>query len=181
MHHSFSSKNYVTPGAADYPFYMRKHNPPILFDSVLNTPERLHRVRNFNDFAVDVTASKLPQWVFVTPNMDNDAHDTTIDFAADWLKFWLEPLLVDERFNGNRTLILLTFDENENHSENNNVFSLLLGNAVPASLHGTVDHTYYTHYSAMSTVQSNWKLGCLGRGDTDTYVPLCKKTYVSCN
>ncbi|KAI0029682.1 phosphoesterase family-domain-containing protein [Vararia minispora EC-137] len=164
---SFSSVNYVTPGAADYPFYMRKHNPPILFDSVLKNPSRLARVRNFNDFAVDATAGALPQWLFVTPNMVNDAHDTTIDFAANWLQFWLEPLLEDERFNNERTLILLTFDENESQNQNNNIFGLLLGGAVPSSMKGTVDTTYYTHYSAMSTVQSNWGLGCLGRGDTD--------------
>lgn len=31
---SFSSKNYATPGAADYAYYMRKHVPPLLYDSV---------------------------------------------------------------------------------------------------------------------------------------------------
>ena len=122
--------------------------------------------------------------------MANDAHDSelnlplrthdatkltlillaTIDFAASWLKFWLEPLLLDPRFNDDRTLILLTFDENESHNLNNNVFSVLLGGAVHEGLHGTVDHTYYTHYSAMSTVQANWALGSLGRGDTDPCV-----------
>ena len=124
--------------------------------------------------------------------MANDAHDSelnlclrthdatkltlillaTIDFAASWLKFWLEPLLLDPRFNDDRTLILLTFDENESHNLNNNVFAELLGGAVPERLHGTVDHTYYTHYSAVSTVQANWALGSLGRGDTDPCVHL---------
>jgi hypothetical protein len=65
----FSSADYVTPGAANYPFYMRKHNPPTLYDSVLDNPERTARIRNFNDFAVDATAGALPQWIFVTPNM----------------------------------------------------------------------------------------------------------------
>ena len=60
---SFSSSNYVTPGASDYAYYMRKHNPPILYDSVKTVPERAARVRNFNDFAVDVNASALPQWM----------------------------------------------------------------------------------------------------------------------
>ena len=59
----FSSINYITPGASDYAYYMRKHNPPILYDSVKNVPERAARVRNFNDFAMDVNASALPQWM----------------------------------------------------------------------------------------------------------------------
>ena len=109
---------------------------------------------------------------FVTPNMVNDAHDTTIDFAASFLSYWLEPLLSDERFNDNRTLILVTFDENENYDINNNIFAVLLGGAVPGELRGTVDTTYYTHYSSMSSVQANWGLGSLGRGDTDACVPL---------
>ena len=109
---------------------------------------------------------------FVTPNMVNDAHDTTIDFAASFLSYWLEPLLSDERFNDNCTLILVTFDENENYDINNNIFAVLLGGAVPEELRGTVDTTYYTHYSSMSSVQANWGLGSLGRGDTDPCVPL---------
>ncbi|VDB91576.1 unnamed protein product [Peniophora sp. CBMAI 1063] len=171
---NFASQNYLSPGAAPFEFYMRKHNPPILYDSVINVPSRAARVRNFNDFAEDIGASALPQWMFVTPNMANDAHDTTIDFTASWLEYWLEPLLLDSRFNDDRTLILLTFDENESHNLNNNVFAVLLGGAVPSNLHGTADHTYYTHYSAMSTVQANWALGSLGRGDTD---PIMSNVY----
>jgi phospholipase C len=125
--------------------------------------------RNFNDFTADIKADALPQWIFVTPNIVNDAHDTTVDFAGKWLDFWLEPLLKDPRFNDDRTLILLTFDENETHGINNQVFSVLLGGAVPRHLRGTVDSTYYTHYSAMSTVQANWRLGSLGRNDTNKY------------
>jgi hypothetical protein len=40
------------------------------------------------------------------------------------------------------------------------------GGAVPAKLHGTTDDTLYTHYSTLSTVQANWGLKSLGRGDT---------------
>ena len=133
-------------------------------------PARAALHRTFNDFAVDVNASALPQWMFITPNLVNDAHDTTIDFVSQWLAFWLVPLLSDKRFNDDRTLILLTFDENETGSVNNQVYSLLLGGAVPASMHGTVDSTYYTHYSPLSTVQANWGLGSLGRGDTNKWV-----------
>jgi hypothetical protein len=35
---------------------------------------------------------------------------------------------------------------------------------------GTVDSTFYTHYSSLSSVQNKWGLGSLGRQDTNTTV-----------
>jgi hypothetical protein len=64
----------------------------------------------------------------------------------------------------------LQFDENETATVANKVFSVLLGGAVPAKLRGTVDSTYYTHYSAISTIQSNWRLKSLGRQDVNKTV-----------
>ena len=99
--------------------------------------------------------------------MLDDGHDTTIDYAANWTNFWLGGLLNDTNFNDNRTLIVLTFDETETYTVNNQVFTLLLGGVIPESSRGTVDSTYYTHYSCLSTVEANWGLGSLGRGDTN--------------
>ncbi|KAJ7123634.1 phosphoesterase family-domain-containing protein [Mycena epipterygia] len=167
---SFTAPNYGNASAAPYPYYMRKHNPLIIYDSISQDPTRSGRIRNFNDFANDVVNGTLPQWVFVTPNMINDAHDTTIDFAASFLEYWLLPLLTDPRVNDDETLILLTFDENETGVIQNTIFSLALGGVVPLKLRGTTDDTLYTHYSSLSTVQANWGLDSLGRQDTNPTV-----------
>ncbi|KAJ6615801.1 phosphoesterase family-domain-containing protein [Mycena sp. CBHHK59/15] len=164
---SYTATNYGDRSAAPYTYYVRKHNPLIIYDSISQDPARATRIRNFNDFANDVVNGTLPQWVFVTPNMINDAHDTTIDFAASFLEYWLLPLLTDPRVNDEHTLILLTFDENETSAIQNTVFSLALGGAVPLKLRGTTDDTFYTHYSSLSTVQANWGLRSLGRQDTN--------------
>ncbi|KAJ7106549.1 phosphoesterase family-domain-containing protein [Mycena epipterygia] len=132
-------------------------------------PKRAPRIRTFTDFANDVVNGTIPQWVFVTPNMVNDAHDTTIDFAASFLEYWLF-LLTDPRVNDAETLILLTFDENESYGIQNGVWSLGLGGAIPLALRGTTDDTLYTHYSTLSTVQANWGLGSLGRQDPNACV-----------
>lgn len=71
--------------------------------------------------------------------------------------------------NNDRTLILLTFDENETYDIQNRIFTLALGGAVPEELKGTEDNTFYTHYSTISSVEANWGLGSLGRGDTNKY------------
>ena len=38
-----------------YTYYVRKHNPLIVYDSVALNATRAARIRNFNDFAVDVS------------------------------------------------------------------------------------------------------------------------------
>lgn len=43
----------------------------------------------------------------------------------------------------------------------------MLGGGLPSDLKGTTDSTFYTHYSALSTVQANWGLKSLGRGDAN--------------
>jgi hypothetical protein len=96
--------------------------------------------------------------------------DTSPAFFSNWTTYWLLPLLADERFNDNRTLILLTFDENESYTAENRVFSVLLGGVVPANMKGQTDSTYYTHYSTISTVEANWQLKNLGRNDVNKTV-----------
>ncbi|KAJ7933819.1 phosphoesterase family-domain-containing protein [Mycena leptocephala] len=168
--YQYAASNYASPSSPPYPYYQRKHNPLVIFDAVSQDPARAARIRSFNDFANDVVNGTLPQWVFVTPNIINDGHDTLIDYAASFLEYWLLPLLTDARFNGPETLILLTFDENETHTEQNRVWALAFGGAIPLKLRGTTDDTFYSHYSSLSTVQENWELKSLGRQDANATV-----------
>ncbi|KAI8333344.1 phosphoesterase family-domain-containing protein [Chlamydoabsidia padenii] len=143
--------------------YVRKHNPAIIHDSVALNPDRVKNVVPATQLDLDIKAGKLPNWMFFTPNMLNDAHDTNATYAGDWLQNFYKSTLTKM----DNTLILLTFDENHSKkTERNRVWSLLLG-AVPEKLKGTIDHTYYSHYSTLNTVESNWDLGSLGRGDAE--------------
>lgn len=121
---------------------------------------------SFNDLNIDLAAKQVPQFVFMSPNMLNDGHNTTLDYATNWSASFLPTLLADDAFPANeRTLILLTYDESEDYSQPNKIASLLLGSAVPPFLHGTEDDTFYTHYSILSSLQHNWGLPNLGRYD----------------
>jgi acid phosphatase len=97
----------------------------------------------------------------------NDGHDSTIDIAGNWSRSFLAPLLNNTSFM-NRTLVLVTFDENETYTIKNKIWGVLLGDVIPANLRGTKDNTFYTHYSAISTIEANWALYHLGRGDVIT-------------
>ncbi|KAJ9478559.1 Acid phosphatase [Pseudozyma hubeiensis] len=164
---NYTSKNYITPGANPYTYYVRKHNPCAMMDYISGSPKRAIYNRNFNDLAADVGNDTMPQWNFITPNMVNDGHDTTAAFFSNWTSYFLTPMLAEPKFNNNRTLVLLTFDENDSYSAPNKIFTLALGGAVPSNLKNTTDHTYMTHYSAISSVEANWNLKSLGRGDTN--------------
>ncbi len=67
----------------------------------------------------------------------------------------------------NEALVLITFDESENYTIRNQVWSCLIGGVIPAKLRNTTDDTFYTHYSALHTVELNWDLGSLNRGDAN--------------
>ncbi|KAF4637428.1 hypothetical protein G7Y89_g661 [Cudoniella acicularis] len=153
-------------GANDY---VRKHNGLVSYDSVTSNLDRLAKIKNFTMFDRDLANNQLPQWMFITPNMTNDGHDTSVTVAGEWARGFLTPLLSNSNFM-QKTLILVTFDETETQTGINNVFSVLLGDAVPASSRGTTNATAYNHYSQMATVENNWSLGNLGLGDA-TGVP----------
>lgn len=153
------------------------YSPAIVFNSIANTPDKAAKVKNSTLFYSDLKANKLPQWLFITPNMFNDGHDTNVTFAAKWLETFLTPLLSDKNFMDN-TLVHITFDENENYAIQNKVFTILLGDAVPTELIGTIDTNFYDHYSEISTVEANWDLHTLGRWDVgaNVFAHVAKKT-----
>ncbi|TKA79113.1 hypothetical protein B0A55_02406 [Friedmanniomyces simplex] len=147
--------------------YVRKHNPPVLYDEN-TTPARLSYQKNFTQFCADLEAKQLPQWMFITPNMTDDGHDSSVTVAGTWARGFLEPLMKNEYFMKD-TLILITFDENETQTDVNRVFSILLGGAVRGK-EGTKDANYYNHYSEIATVEANWCLNTLGRWDVGANV-----------
>ncbi|KAF3173941.1 hypothetical protein EYR41_004366 [Orbilia oligospora] len=149
--------------------YVKKHNPLIMHASVADFPDRRACIKNFTLFYEDLKSNKLPQWLFITPDQQNNGHDTSVTYAGKWLRGFLEPLLDDPNFINN-TLVLVTFDENDTYSKQNRVFSILLGDVIPKNLIGSADKGFYNHYSELSTVQANWGLKSLGRYDVGANV-----------
>ena len=148
--------------------YVRKHNPAIIYDAN-NTPQRLENIKNLTMLYEDLNSNTLPQWMFITPNMTDDGHDTSVTVAGTWTRNFVEPLLNDTRFMQNTT-VLITFDENHTYTQQNRVLGILLGDAIPQNLIGTTDSNFYDHYSEIATVEANWDLYTLGRWDVGANV-----------
>ena len=157
--------------------YVRKHNPAVNYASVSDSPERLARIKNLSltdvsrsEFHKDLAANTLPQWMFITPNMTSDGHDTSVTVAGVWARAFLEPLLSDKRFM-QRTMVLLTWDESEiDPNTRNAILGVAIGDAIPDELFGTTDDSFYNHYSEIATVSANWDLPTLGRWDVGANV-----------
>ncbi|TPX17046.1 uncharacterized protein E0L32_012303 [Thyridium curvatum] len=149
--------------------YVRKHNPAIIYNSVASSADRISQIKNLTMFYKDLENNSLPQWMFITPNMTSDAHDSDITTAGTWTRNFLQPLLNDSRFMSN-TLVLVTFDENSNYARQNRILGILLGDAVPQELVGTTDNNFYNHYSEIASVEANWGLHHLGRWDVGANV-----------
>ncbi|CAM0139479.1 hypothetical protein VKS41_004711 [Umbelopsis sp. WA50703] len=145
--------------------YVRKHDPAIIYDSIGLNSTRSQNVVPAGQLSIDLAAGLVPDWVFYTPNMTNDGHDSSAEVAGNWLAGFLNTTLNNQTFL-QETLILITFDENDTYPKANRVWSLLMG-AIPSNLKNTTDPTFYTHYSSLSTVEQNWGLGNLGRGDAN--------------
>lgn len=149
--------------------YVRKHNPAVMYDSVTKGADRASKIKNLTMFDVDLKANALPQWMFITPNMTSDGHDTSVTVAGTWTRTFLDPILDNKNFMNN-TLVLITWDENHTYTQKNRVLGILLGDSIPADLIGSSDDTLYTHYSEISTVAANWDLHTLGRYDVGANV-----------
>lgn len=121
-------------------------------------------------FNTDLKREKLPQWSFVTPNLVNDGHDTSIAVSCKWTRDFVESLLANKYFNKD-ALIYITWQANGQYPKlSNHVAGILLGSAIDKKLVGTVDNSYYNHYSEISSIEANWELHHLGRWDVGANV-----------
>lgn len=137
------------------------------YNSATGDINRLAKSKNLTMFYEELENDTLPQWMFISPNMTSNGHDSSITTAGQWARDFLDPLLANENFNIDRTLVILTWDECENYLADNRVLAVLLGSAVSDSLVGQTDSTEFNHYSLSKTAQDNWGLGSLGKNDVD--------------
>ncbi|KAJ3346869.1 Glutathione reductase [Entophlyctis luteolus] len=142
--------------------YYRKHTPLIMYDNIHNNATRCAGVVPATQLAVDEAAHQLPTYMFYTPNINNDGHDTNLTYASNWLQGFLEPKLTNPVYAN--TLFHIVFDESATQIfAPNHIYSLFIGKGIAGK--GVVDATSYNHYSGLATVESIFGLGNLGEND----------------
>ncbi|KAI8803675.1 phosphoesterase family-domain-containing protein [Cladochytrium replicatum] len=149
--------------------YARKHNPFISFKNIQNNATRCANIVPSSQLDIDAAAGKLPNYMYYTPNLLNDGHDSSLLYGSNWLKSFLEPKLTDPAYAD--TLFYITFDESECYLCSNKIYSILVGKGIKGA--GLTDNTKYDHYSFLATWENAFGIGNLGRNDAKaTPVPL---------
>ncbi len=158
--------------------YARKHVPFLSFREVQN--KTFHNVvgvdthdphnafvSDISGFIADPQKHPLPEYMFYSPNLDDDGHDPTsnpqagLKKAADWLRVFLTTwihfddktwLPKDDAMK--RTLVVITFDESEGSGTPERIYTVFLGAMVkPQEV-----STSYNHYSVLRTIEDNFGL-----------------------
>ena len=100
--------------------YAPKHNPFVFFQDVAGDPPRpdsaacASHTRPYRDLAADLAAGRMADYVFVTPDICHDGHDSCagkdrVEAADGWLRDQLPPLI--EWARANAGVIFVVWDE----------------------------------------------------------------------
>jgi len=131
--------------------YVRRHNPFSFLSDVQQNPSQAANIAPFTQFAADLSAGTLPQYAFIAPNVNDDAHNGTLAQADSWLQANIAPLLANPAFESSG-LLIITFDESEMTDLENgggHVATLLVGSQVKK---GYQSQTLYQHQSTLRLI-----------------------------
>lgn len=148
--------------------YAQKHNPFMYFDSIRLDKERCERtVRPLTDLPADLAAGALPNFVFITPNLCNSAHDCWLGVTDDWLGVQMQSLMDYFSAHTQSFLVILTWDEGDTDASCCNLPEKAGGRIAtvlvsPQAKNGFEDDTPYTLYSLLKTIAEAWGLPYLG-------------------
>jgi phospholipase C len=156
--------------------YAQKHDPFIYFDPIRLDAARCERsIVPLTQLDSDLAAGKLPDFVYIMPNLCNSGHNASTDpfcglgVADHWLAGSVQKLLayLQPRAATEPYLIVLTWDEGQtDHSccglpakAGGRVPTVLIS---PLARNGFQDSTPYTHYSLLKTIEASWSMPFLG-------------------
>lgn len=152
--------------------YVRKHNPLISFLNVQKNSDRCAKIVNASELDLDIKQGRLPDFSLYIPDMNNDGHDTGVEYADKWYKSKFAPLLKNDAFMRNM-LLITTFDESKS-SFSSKVYTSFYGNNVKAA---SKTNAKYTHYNLLRTLELGFGLNNFGLNDlkakaiTDVWKP----------
>ena len=155
--------------------YAQKHNPFIYFDPIRLNPARCTQsIVPLTAMQADIAAGTLPNYIFITPNLCNSAHDCSLNIADKWIGNILTQLFPALDRQSSNYLIVLTWDEGQgNHSccglpeqAGGRIAVVLIS---PEVRNNFQDSTPYTHYSLLKTIAKAWNLAYLGHAAEDNH------------
>ncbi len=92
--------------------YTEHHNPLSYFSDVRENNTQAQNLVPFTQFATDLANHNLPDYSFIVPNNNDNAHDGTLAQADSWLLANIDPLIQSSDFNTpGGGILIIVFDE----------------------------------------------------------------------
>lgn len=141
--------------AKDSGKYAVRHNPFMYYPTVTDDKASCAaHVVPFTHLAEDLkSASGLPNYVFISPNMCNDMHDCPVSTGDAWLSRQVPNILASPAFTTQNSLLVIAWDEGDDNS--NKVSTIFAG---PAARKAYKSDAAFDHYSLLHTIESLWGL-----------------------
>lgn len=145
--------------------YAAKHNPFVYFADVAGAPPRadnancIAHTRGLDQFAADMKANRLANYVFITPDLCNDMHGArgcrknSVATGDGFLQSFLPPLLTWAQHN--KAVVFLVWDEGKAGKK---LPFFAAGWGVKAN---HVSNVAYSHRSMLKTIERIFKLPVL--------------------
>ena len=93
--------------------YVRRHNPLIDFTDTCSGKQALNSVP-FTQLNIDISKNDTPNYIYISPNLDEDAHDGTLAGADQWLERQLPAILARPEFApGGDGILFVVWDEGD--------------------------------------------------------------------
>ncbi|HEY1581389.1 MAG TPA: alkaline phosphatase family protein [Terracidiphilus sp.] len=143
--------------------YLIRHNPFAMLSDIAKNPQVANQcIWPFAQFATDMANGTLPEFSFIVPDVDDDAHNGTPQQADSWLQTNLViPLSNNPAFApGGDGLLIVEFDEGATRDTTyggGHVASVFWGPIVRTGYTQT-STTIYQHQSMLRTVMQELQL-----------------------
>ena len=132
----------------DPSLYVQRHDPCSFFTDVVGSATQKQNLVSFTQFATDLANNALPNFSFIVPNLDDDAHNAPLSQADAWLKNNIAPLIANATFQKDG-LLIITFDESLGTDTTNgggHVATVIVSTKAKPSYQST---TMYQHQSTL--------------------------------
>jgi hypothetical protein len=159
--------------------YAKKHDPFIYYTAVREDPRLCKQIVPLTQLAADERSSRLPAFIWITPNLCHDMHDCPVASGDRFLSALVPPLL---RSLGAGGALFLTWDEGSSNAgccrlaSGGHVATIVAG---PGARRGAQLMTPTDHYSLLQTIEDLLglrRLGNAGCACTRSLKPLLAPT-----
>ena len=146
----------------DSHLYVQRHDPFVYYANI-RSGAQCDNVVSMSGLADDLaSADTTPNYVWISPDLCNDMHDCPTSTGDAWLQNTVPTILGSPAFTTQTSMLLITWDEDDDSTLANQVPLLVVSPRVPAGYRSSVP---YTHYSLLRTIEDAWALQPLSAND----------------